>query len=534
MSSKIIVLPDFVIDQIAAGEVLENPASAVKELVENSLDAGAREIRVEIEGGGLQRILIEDDGSGMASVDAALCLKRHATSKIRSAAELEKLATMGFRGEALAALGSVAKLELKTSDGNESTRIVASGGEISLIEACARNRGTSIEARNLFFNAPARLKFQKSAASCAAAILKVVETLSLSHSGIHFSLYSNGKLSFEAKAKEWSERVEEVRGPFAYSIAFSEGGISLNGLLSRPEEGKATRAGQTLFVNRRPIASPFIAKAVKEGFGTRMVDSLFPSFVLFLEVPSDLVDVNVHPQKKEVRFREEGKLFAFVRKAVSSVFESEAPEIAPMPWEFTKTPPTSFLDREIAPSFCGFSEAPSLPLKFLSRPIALLGNYLLLEQGGSEGERRVWTLVDLPGAEARILLEAMEQEKPLTQALIWPLEMEADSPEETAELLRPLGIEGRPLGKRSLAIDALPSGMRESLALEFVRQYNSDRKLAASVSRVCRSRGKKFTIEEAAMIWGKLQSCKDRVYDPLGKRIVSSLSEEELAKRFEV
>ena len=159
MSTKIIVLPDFVIDQIAAGEVLENAASAVKELVENSLDAGAKEIRIEIEGGGLQRILIEDDGCGMSSIDAQLCLKRHATSKIRSAEELERLSTMGFRGEALAALASVSKLELRTSDGNESTKVVASGGEISSCGRCARNRGTSIEARDLFFNAPARLKF---------------------------------------------------------------------------------------------------------------------------------------------------------------------------------------------------------------------------------------------------------------------------------------------------------------------------------------------------------------------------------------
>ncbi|HEX2583210.1 MAG TPA: DNA mismatch repair endonuclease MutL [Chlamydiales bacterium] len=529
MGSTINVLPDFVIDQIAAGEVLENPASAVKELAENSLDAGCREIRIEIEGGGLQRILIEDDGCGMSSIDAALCLRRHATSKIRSAGELETLVTMGFRGEALAALASVSHLTLKTSDGNESTKIVASAGVISSREVCARNRGTSIEARNLFFNAPARLKFQKSPASCAAAVLKVVETLSLSHSEVHFSLYSNGKLSFEANAKGWKERVEEVRGPFAHCLAFSEAGFSLKGLLSRPGEGKATRSGQTLFVNRRPIVSPFIAKAVKEGYGTRMVEALFPSFVLFLEVPPEGVDVNVHPQKKEVRFRDEGKLFSFLRKAVASLFESEVPEIAPLPWEFTHALPPSFAEREGFPLLCGFSEEPFLPLKLPIRPLALLGNYLLLD----DREEKGWTLLDLPGAEARILFEAMEREKPPAQALMWPLEMELDSPEQTAELLRPLGIESRTLGKRLLAIDALPLGMKESLAVEFIRLYRSDRKLAASLSRVCRGRSRKFTIEEGAMIWDQLQSCKDRVYDPLGKRIVSPVSEEELAKRFD-
>jgi DNA mismatch repair protein MutL len=532
MSSKIIVLPDFVIDQIAAGEVLENPASAVKELVENSLDAGATRIRIEIEGGGLQKILIEDDGCGMSSSDAALCLKRHATSKIRSAAELEKLATMGFRGEALAALASVAKLELKTSDGNESTRIIASGGAISSIEVCARNRGTSIEARDLFFNAPARLKFQKSPSSSAAAILKVLETLSLSNPEIHFTLFSNGKSTFEAKAKEWRARVEELRGPLPYFLAFSEAGISIRALLSRPEEALATRSAQTLFVNRRPIVSPLVAKAVKEGFGTRIVESLFPAFVLFLEVPPDIVDVNVHPQKKEVRFREEGRIFTSVRRAVASLFESEAPSIAPMPWEFTevlRTPSSHFqshLQHSEGFDFSNASSSPALPLQIPSTPLALLGNYLLFEQDG-------WALLDLLGAEARILYEGMEQEKPMVQSLIWPLEIQVESPEETAELLRPLGIEARPLGKRQLAIDALPMGMKENLAVEFVQQYSFDRKLAVCVTRVCRSRSRQFTLEEGAMIWEKLQSCRDRLYDPIGKRIVSFISEEELGKRFE-
>jgi len=529
MSTKIIVLPDFVIDQIAAGEVLENAASAVKELVENSLDAGAKEIRIEIEGGGLQRILIEDDGCGMSSIDAQLCLKRHATSKIRSAEELERLSTMGFRGEALAALASVSKLELRTSDGNESTKVVASGGEISSCGRCARNRGTSIEARDLFFNAPARLKFQKSAAASAAAILKAVETLSLSNCHVRFSLYSNGKLTFEAKPKKWQERAEELFGPLGHSVDFSEAGISLKGLLSRPEEGKATRSGQTLFVNRRPIVSPLIAKAVKQGYGTRMVESLFPSFVLFLDIPPDLVDVNVHPQKREVRFREESRLFTAICKAISSIFESQAPDIAPLPWEFTREIPTQYLMHSEEPSFLQLAEtaapAPVFSFKIPARPLAILGPYLLIED-----ER--WMLVDLPGVEARILFEAIKKEKPESEALLWPLEMEVEEPEEAADLLRPLGIEARVLGKRGLSIDSMPVGMRESDLVDFIRHYISDRALAANITRVCRARNKKFGLEEGAMLWEKLKDCSDSIYDPLGKKVVSEISKEELAKRF--
>ncbi len=522
MPSNILLLPDFVIDQIAAGEVLENSASAVKELIENSLDAGASFIRIEIEGGGLQRILIEDDGSGMSAADAVLCLKRHATSKIRSAAELEKLVTMGFRGEALASLASIAKLELKTSDGQEATRIVSSGGEIVLVSLCARNRGTSIEARDLFFNAPVRLKFQKSSAASSASVLKTVETLSLSNPSVGFSLLSNGKLVFEARAKGWRERVEEVRGPFAHFLHRSEGGIGLEALLGRPEEARMTRAGQTLFVNRRPIFSPLIAKAVKEGFGTRIVESLFPAFILSLEVPPHLIDVNVHPQKKEIRFLEEGRMFSIIRRAVASMFEEELGSIAPMPWEFTEVAPVSFVEPQ---SFIFFDQ-PTLPLKISGRAVALLGNYLLVEEEG-------WSLIDLLGAEARILFEGMTREKPALETLIFPLEISVESPEEMVELLKPLGIEARSIGKRSLSIDALPLGMKESIAVEFISHYSSEKKLAASIARTCRSRGRKFTFEEGTMIWEKLKNCMDRMYDPLGRRIVSPISYEELARRFE-
>jgi DNA mismatch repair ATPase MutL len=433
--------------------------------------------------------------------------------------------TMGFRGEALAALASVARLELKTSDGKESTRVVASGGEIISVGICARNRGTSIEARDLFFNAPARLKFQKSPAACAAAVLKVVELLSLSHAEVHFRLHSNGKLTFEALPKEWKGRVEQIWGPLVHSLAFKGAGLSLTGLFGRPEEGKATRSSQVLFVNRRPIVSPLIAKAVKEGFGTRMIESLFPVFVLFLELPSDRIDVNVHPQKKEVRFREEGKLFTTVQRAVASMFETQAPEIAPMPWDFTTSSALSISFPE-APAL-SFTESPPLPVKMVGRPLAVLGNYLFIEEEN-------WILVDLPGAEARILFEGMNRETPSSQILLWPLEMEVDTPEGIVELLRPLGIEARPLSKRKIAIDALALEMKEYQAIEFVRRYSLERKLAVSVTKLCRARNRNYPFEEGAMIWEKLQQCMDRTYDPLGKRILSPLSKEELAKRFEV
>jgi len=497
--SKIALLPDFVIDQIAAGEVLENPASAVKELIENSIDAGATEIRIEIEGGGLQRIFIEDDGCGMNREDAILCLRRHATSKIRSAEDLERLRTMGFRGEALAALASVSKLELKTSDGTEATRIA------DRIESTARNRGTTVDAKSLFYNAPARLKFQKAASSCAAAILKVVQTISLSHSEIHFRLFSNGKMTFNADAKDWRARAEEILGSFAHEVK------GIRGLLGRPEEAKLNRSGQIVFVNRRPIFSPLIAKAVKEGYGTRMAESLFPVFILFLEVSSDSVDVNVHPQKREVRFREEGKVFAQVRDAVAASFQKQP--FQPLPWEFTSVPYVA-----MQPTFV-LEDAPMpLPMEIPASPKAVLGGFLLLE----------WKCVDLKGAEARILFEEMKKHKPAMQPLLIPLQVTGD--EELVGELQILGFEARVVGKRQVAIDAVPVGMER--AEEFVRLFSAERKLAAALTRTIRARTKKYTFEEACLIWRRLQLCQDPGYDPLGRKVVIEMSEKELSEMF--
>ena len=515
---KIVVLPDLVVDQIAAGEVLENPASAVKELIENSIDAGATEIRVEIEGGGLQRIQIEDNGSGMNREDLALCLKRHATSKIRSAEDLGRLVTMGFRGEALAA---VSKIELKTSNGKEGSYLAAQGSQSEQITPRPRNRGTTIEARDLFFNTPARLKFQKSAAACAAAVLKTVQTISLAHPEIAFRLLSNGKLTFDVKLSEWKKRAEEVLGPFAHEIAAP----SVRGLLGRPEEGKANRSGQVLFVNQRPVFSPWIAKAVKTGFGTRMREELFPVFLLFLEVAPDAVDVNVHPQKKEVRFRDEGKIYALVQNAVIGAFQQSAPALPPVPWDFTPMPTTPFILRE--------QPTPSieerLPMEPCGRPLVQLGDFLLVEEEG-------WQLIDLKGASARLLFEEIEAPQAAVQPLIWPLEIDLqESSEEVSELLKAAKIESHPLGPKRLAIDALPSGLEPAQVSAFLQEFQGgkrDRRLAAVVTRTCRASTRAYSFEEACLIWRKLQNCEDKQYDPLGRTLAVSLTKEALKEMF--
>lgn len=521
------LLPDTVADQIAAGEVLEQPSSAVKELIENALDAGAKTIAVDIEAGGLQKIRIEDDGCGMSKNDAVLCLKRHATSKIRSADDLQKLSTMGFRGEALAAISAVSSLELLTSNGSESTRIAVEGGLNPKIEPCARNRGTTIEIRSLFFNTPARLKFQKSPSACAASILRTVQTISLAHPEVSFRVASNGKLTFACQKSDWKKRAEEVLGSFEHALEYSEGELRVHGLIGSPAEAKMNRSGQTLFINQRPISSFLIARAVKEGFGTRIAEQLHPSFLLFLELPPESIDVNVHPQKREIRFRDEGKLYLFVRNAVAKAFEKEAPAVTPMPWDFTPAPTIPYVLHD-APAPASLS----LPIVEKQKAVALLGDFLLVEE-------KPWKLIDLRGAEARILFEQMESSNPAKQPLLWPIEYEVgigESAEMVAENIATIGIEARAIGKRKLAIDALPTRMEAEDAATFIQQFSAaknERRLASVITRVCRSSSRKYSFDAACQLLQRLQQCTDKNYDPLGKKIGVSISEDTLAELFE-
>lgn len=514
MKQKIVKLPETVINQIAAGEVVENPASIVKELIENSLDAGAKAISIEIVGGGQQLIRVEDDGCGMGREDALLCLERHATSKIRSVDDLQSLVTMGFRGEALAAVASVSQFELKTSDGS-GTRVVAEGGKILAVEPCARNRGTTVEVKSLFYNVPARKKFQKSQGANTAQVSRMVEILSVAHPEVEFCLISGGKKVFEVRKGSMKERVEEVFGPFEHEIK----GMDVSGFVAAPSKAMASRSGQYLFINRRPIFSPLIAKAVKEGFGTRIGEHSYPPFVLFLEIAADSVDVNVHPQKREVRFREEGSVFRKVQEAVLSAFG--APVVFSEPVSFTMPPAFSFPEK--TPSFRA-EEGADLPLVFSERPLAVLGKFLLM-QGAS------LMLVDLAAVHARVLFESLKSEKGVSQALIWPLEVELKrGEEEMVEELNGLGIECRLLGQKMLVVDALPPFLEAAHFSLFLESWREKRRLDQMAHSFCRRVAKSYSLDEARVLWQRLQTCQDRLYDPVGNPIWAEVKQEDLER----
>jgi DNA mismatch repair protein MutL len=501
---RIARLPEEVINQIAAGEVVESPASIVKEMIENSLDAKASRIAIWIEGGGERLVRIEDDGCGMDREDALLSLERHATSKIRTEQDLQHLSTMGFRGEALAAIAAVSCLEMNTSNGHQGTLVKSEGGRILGVEPCARNRGTTISVRSLFFNVPARKKFMKSASANTAQVVRTVETIALAHPEIAFFLQSDKKTLIDVEPEERKKRIEQFIGSMPHQV--NAAGIS--GSLGSAEEAKLHRRGQYLFVNSRPIFSPLISRAVKMGYGTRIAEHAYPSFVLFLSIPSDEVDVNVHPQKREVRFSNEGKIFREVELAVASAFCLTPSFQEPLFF----TPPSSSFSLAEEPSCVPHAAEPlSFDFPLIEKPLAIVDHLFLLQS-------EELLLIDLAAARANILSEDLQKKTGEIQTLIWPLEVIIED-EAMIEELQAMGIECRLIGKRMVAIDALPSLLDPSDFADFLQSWRVGKRIDLAANRYARASKKHFTLEEGLFLWKRLQKCRSPQYDVEGKKI---------------
>src|SRR5947209_3962712 len=322
--SKIRVLSDHVANQIAAGEVVERPASVAKELVENSIDAGARRVEVDVEAGGRRLLRVADDGEGMTRDDAVLAFERHATSKLSTTDDLARISTLGFRGEALAAIASVAGVELITQTEGETdgTRGVIEGGRMRDVAPAARARGTTISVRDLFFNVPARRKFLRSEATESFHLTNLVTHYALAHPEIAFALTNNGREVLRAApASDLRERAYQIFGAeFLDSLLEVEGGYTavahVRGYVSAPRERRTTRDAQYLFVNGRYVRDRLVARALTEGYRSALPHGVYPAALLFIEVPTEEVDVNVHPAKTEVRFRRASAVADAVRDAV--------------------------------------------------------------------------------------------------------------------------------------------------------------------------------------------------------------------------
>lgn len=367
--NRIRLLPEHVANQIAAGEVVERPASVVKELVENSLDAGTSRITVEIGAGGRSLIRVTDDGRGMSRDDALLCLERHATSKITRAEDLASIATMGFRGEALPSIASISRFVITTREredtSGEATQVVVNGGKIIEVKAAASPAGTTIEVRQIFFNLPARRKFLRAEETERAHIQHYLTLVALAWPQVGFSFVSDGRLAWQLPPVPWSsdadrftalkERLRQLHGsetpllPLEFSADIEEapdlepgenwvlrdsGKLSrfrLWGFIGAPGVSRSSRDEQHLFVNQRPVENRGLHFALAEGYHTALMRGRYPVCCLFLEIDPAAVDVNVHPQKREVKFREESAVRRLVAKAIRDTlhaFHQAHPEAA--------------------------------------------------------------------------------------------------------------------------------------------------------------------------------------------------------------
>ncbi len=358
--SSIRLLPDALVDQIAAGEVVERPAAALKELLENSLDAGAREISVSLGGGGIARIRVQDDGTGIPHADLPLALARHATSKIASLDDLESVATLGFRGEALASIASVSRLSLTSRRTGErhAWQVHAEAARVGAPQPAGLDRGTVVEVLDLFHNVPARRKFLKTEATEYAHAEEVFRRIALSRPGVAFVLSHDGRARLRLPVQREAERCAAVLGAefSAACLQLDEtaGPLRLHGVAGLPATARASRDAQYLFVNGRFVRDKLLTHAVREAYRDVLHGERHPCYVFFLDLPPALVDVNVHPTKTEVRFRESRAVHQFVLHAVERTLARSRPgEHAPTPLA-----PPQWLGRAASPSLPGTGQRP--------------------------------------------------------------------------------------------------------------------------------------------------------------------------------
>jgi DNA mismatch repair protein MutL len=560
VTATIAVLTPQVADQIAAGEVVERPASVVKELVENALDAGAHVIRVAIEDGGKTLIRVGDDGAGMSRPDAELALARHATSKIRDTADLVGVATFGFRGEALPAIASVARFELETSpDGQSGTRIRVVGGKPEAVEPAVRQRGTTVTVRSLFFNTPARRKFLRAQATETRAVVEAVTVLALARPDVAFTLASDDRVLIDVPPAE--QPIERLRALWGRDIADTllpvahcEGPLEVRGFAQRPAQAKPAGRKGYVFVRGRPIRDPFILRAAEAGYRSTVAPGDRPSLILFLELPGDAVDVNVHPAKLEVRFREK----FFVEQVVGhAVARALAPLDAAVPLAAGAAPGASPPWAGVAAALAGGAPLELFPGQPAGAAGSLLGprllqvfdTYLLFQT--EEG----LAIVDQHSAHERVLYESVMRQLSgdgaPAQRLLLPLTLEFAPPELDAvdahrALLRRVGYEIEPFSGRSLVVHTAPNPHPRFDAARCLQELVADlaggrfggwanrleRFGATFACRAAIKAGQRLDAEEMRELVSRLLAATLPAHDVHGRPTIVQLPRGELERRF--
>lgn len=576
---RIKLLPLAIAQKIAAGEVIERPASVVKELVENSLDAAAKTIRVELEEGGKKLIRVEDDGCGLSAEDVVLCFERHATSKISQEEDLEKIATLGFRGEALASIASVSRLVMRTSEGLVGTRVEREGGRLLRIAEGGYPKGTSVEVRDLFFNLPARRKFLRSVPSELTQIVRYLTTVSLAFPEVAFFLRHGQRQLLNCPAvTSRRERFYQLFGrenlERLMEINWAEGEYQISGFISRPPLGVADRYRQFYYVNVRPVRDRLLPAAVQQAMKGRLEKDTWPEVYLFLSLPYVEVDVNVHPAKAEVRFRDAVRVFHLVLNCLNEVMTQEArakslypgvrqdvlakgvrerageggrrlpaePEGSEAGFEEGKPPFLSmFEERELAVETKGEGEE-----KTSKREV--LGQYLNLYILATDEAGLL--IIDQHNAHERILFEkyldldarqAWSSKQPLFPLLIELSPAEMLIFEELKPTFVEFGFELENLGGRSLYLRSFPDFLQDDEAREVLRGFleeagksevsdRRERLLATMACRTAIKAGLPLSLEKMEVLVDELFRTKNPWLCPHGRPIMLRLERSQIEK----
>lgn len=481
MTGEIRVLSDETINKVAAGEVVERPAAALKELVENSIDAGASRIDIAIEGAGKKLIRVTDNGAGMSQDGILLALERHSTSKITDAADLDRVSSFGFRGEALPSIAAVSRMEVvsRPADSDEATRVEIVSGKISRVTPCGGPAGTRIEVRSLFRNVPARLKFLRTNTTESSHCIAAVTQLALANPAVAFSMESGRRRILQLTAADSAgERLKDIAGAeiFGSLLPFRHAGgdLVMEGFIARPGRGRSGTEYQSLFVNGRPVRDHIVARTIRETWRDYAVGGDPATYFLWIAIPPEEVDVNVHPTKREVRFRSVSPLASTLKTVLHQALQQRRPRVRPG----AAAPPPAAGER--APAYDPTVAKPlQLPMDSaaLHSPaparapsmLQLFATYLVLTD--DEG----LLLVDQHAAHERILYEKIlgDFQRQQTQQLLHPAVVDltasqAEVLEELLEVLARYGIAVEVFGPRSFRVTALPAGLSGNEAEAFI------------------------------------------------------------------
>ena len=576
-------LPADVTSQIAAGEVIERPASVVKELLENSLNSASRSIEIYVDGAGKQRVEVIDDGSGIPPGELPIAVERHATSKLRTAEDLYRIGTLGFRGEALASIGSVARLTItsRVPDLDYAARLIVEGGRMGPVQRFGAPQGTSVKVEELFYNVPARLKFLKSDTTERHHIDTLVTRYALAYPMVRVQLHQDGKPILRTSGND--DRREILAAVYGIDLAkqmmevYSEtDGITITGFISPISLTRSNRREITLFVNGRPVQDVAVTSAVIQAYHTMLMVGRYPMAILFIQLPSEDVDVNVHPAKAEVRFQAPSQVFSAVQNAVRRALLAHTPvpgvempgmwidkqqkEVSPgmMGWETPsgispQSVSQGYPDRETSQVEMASGSTQSVMPEIARAPILRLVGQIAAAYLVAEGPDGLY-LIDQHAAHERVLFEqliAQRQSSIAAQSLLQPATVHL--PPASARILNAqlnslnhLGFQVEPFGPGTFLVRAIPallSGMDPDAAIKvLVEDFEEDETPLQSeldariIARVCKraavKAGQTLSLEEQRSLLSRLEKCASPRTCPHGRPTMIHLSVDLLERQF--